>query len=376
MFNHSHYEKVPKDYSINLMWINKTLDPSKPYIAGKYNRESEIINDVLAKAVKWKQANPDAKVTIWYDSEYTTPQAIANTRKLLDTNINLRDIREISAVKDNPDVFSDHVPVYFRVDLMKLLLCVHDIETEHQQCSIFSDLEVGDQRKDQGRMKKHELFNDQAMKTLMKYGILFNDDRGHIENQFIQLFNKPETIQAVKLFINVILAHADDCLNREGDERTKKYALCNLGSVPFSCISRQLTYYLGSDLGRGVKINELVLNGKAFDINKDTPKWVKYDPQKHGIDVFCNRLASGQLYLFNGQKTIPEEFCIEYDALRTPAELCRTDMNTRPGNSHYDTFNDLIMRPPTDGSDIYKVYLIDIEPPQSANIISNTRDHG
>src|SRR5258708_34897081 len=119
-------QRIPSHYSINLMWINLTLDPSKPYIC-TYTTESDLITQFLDKAKKWKAANPEAEVNIWYDSKFITQKSLQDTQSVLNKmgqqdssfNIKLRDIRDIDIVKNNPDVFSDNVPIYFRIDLLK-----------------------------------------------------------------------------------------------------------------------------------------------------------------------------------------------------------------------------------------------------------------
>ena len=55
-------------YSINLMWINKSINPSDRYIMPDiFMQQTESMLD------KWCNSNPDADVNLWFDSQYVTP---------------------------------------------------------------------------------------------------------------------------------------------------------------------------------------------------------------------------------------------------------------------------------------------------------------
>jgi hypothetical protein len=76
------------------------------------------------------------------------------------------DVRQISVVRDNPDVFSSQIPVYYRVDMLKVIVLIYSIENEGCDAAIFSDLEVGEQRPKKDRMDKSELFSVPITKKL------------------------------------------------------------------------------------------------------------------------------------------------------------------------------------------------------------------
>lgn len=199
------FETTPspiKQYSINLMWINDKKSESQQYISNEATDEA-VIQRLLRPAVEWAKANPEAKINLWFDSEYTTDIAIQNTRRLLSQliesnhldNINFRDIRSIAMVKQNIDAFSDKIPIYFRVDLLKCIIVVEAIERESQDAAIFADLEVGDAREQ--RMSKDELFPSYRQ----KYGCCMNMNGSRIENQFLQLYNNKVMLEAMKVAV-------------------------------------------------------------------------------------------------------------------------------------------------------------------------------
>lgn len=293
---------VPNDYSINLMWINSTLDEIHPFISNHLSEE-DFLKGCLNKAKAWKESNPDAEVNLWYDSHFVTPAALETTKLLLQKKfqedksykINLRDIREIDMVANNPDVFTDFIPIYFRVDLMKFIICVDGIESEGKEAVIFSDLEVGDSRKIYGksteRMTKEELFTDVIMEKLMRIGIQACEDKGigsKLENQFFQVINKPDTINAIKVFINANLSRVITALNLE--KQYRNYALPDLGKVIFATMKNQL-FSIIEMISSG---QEIVVNAKLFDPHAEE-KMIPYDLKKHGA------LPLGNLYFARNQ---------------------------------------------------------------------------
>lgn len=102
------------------------------------------------------------------------PEAVENTQIRLRTlltgmpvpkstaerGVLLQDIREIPIVRDNPDSFSDYLPIYFKVDLIKFILCLHSLENQYDDCVIVSDFLVGNSPTDKGWQddKKRAIF--------------------------------------------------------------------------------------------------------------------------------------------------------------------------------------------------------------------------
>lgn len=168
------------------MWINRFMY-CKPNFICNTQRIEDFTDLILSPVIKWAQANPSAEVNLWYDSATVNKQALKNTNEALRLeldkikakqnieveNIQLRDIRTTLIVQDNPDIFTDQLPLYFRIDLLKLIIIVNSIENENFDAAIFSDLEVGDLRKKGDRMNKSELFDTQTLTLLNKYGASF-----------------------------------------------------------------------------------------------------------------------------------------------------------------------------------------------------------
>jgi hypothetical protein len=144
-------------YSISLMWINSGQSNflvnffSNNFFSNAFKQY--ICDDVTKKlfepALSWAETNREAQIIIWYDGAHVSKQAVINTQCKLDVflkhhnvnNIILQDVRTINMVANNPDVFSSQIPIYFRVDLLKLMIILHRIE-KGDDFTIFTDLEV------------------------------------------------------------------------------------------------------------------------------------------------------------------------------------------------------------------------------------------
>ena len=367
MFTKLQLDNRPSKYSINLMWINQSLNTNNPYIFGCQS-EDQIIDKVLNKARKWKKANPEAEVILWYDSKFITDKALENTQAVLIKKIKedpsfafkLKDIQQIDFVDQNPDVFSDNLPIYFRVDVLKLILCIHSILSDGMDAAIFSDLEVGDLRQNKDRMDKKELFNTQIMKRLETIGIQVNTDGMKDENQFLQILNKPSTINAIKIYINACLSRAITALNCT-DQDFRDYEL-----IPDLCTSvfNMMTDQLFQLIEMGAYNKEILVRA---DLSEPLCKWVKYDMAEHGYLPLGNlflRKYNSCYYLPPGVDIKPKNIIsyrelIQFKVLSYDCKFSRDDMKTRGGGNHSENMKKLISRP-ADGSNTYKFHAWEI----------------
>ncbi len=157
-------------YSINLMWINKKLDEDQYYIHPSKN-ESDLEKNFLSHIFKWAKANPDGRINVWFDSELTPLKAIKDTLRLIKkhepstiTNIKFRDIRKIKKILDHPKIFSDKIPIYFRVDILRPIIALNSLTHEVDYC-VFADL-------DMEPLSKEQLFDSETLRKLSQDGIV------------------------------------------------------------------------------------------------------------------------------------------------------------------------------------------------------------
>lgn len=353
-----------QNYSINLMWINRTLDPSMHYIT-PHQSEEELVRELVEKAKKWKASNPEAAVTIWYDSLFVTQEALKNTKTVIvkkardDINydIQLKDIREIPLVSSNSDSFSDQIPIYTRVDLMKLILCLHNLEANGNDAVIFADLIVGDLRRQQDRMNKQELFNEQIMERLRKIGMQQIADSDTNENQFFQFIYKPETILALKIYINACLERISFALNIKWDNKKhlEERTLTDLCTMVYNQQEQLHALVEAFNFNKPITVKAKFLKLEAKD------EWVEYNQQFGNLslgnfylrDYNSSYVTPGFDMAVNQAKTKPLS---EYVTLpeRTYYEFSRKDLDSRPGGNHSELIGNLTRRSPADGSKIYK----------------------
>ena len=170
----------PQRYSINLLWVNYQTMEDPTYIYPT-TEESELKTKLLNSIVKWAEKNPDADIILWHDC--TNKDAINRTQTLLNTvhpsnKIKLKSIHELEYIKQNDQIINDLVPVYFKVDLLKLLILIQSIEIDGFDATIFSDLEVGDKiPNENNRMTKKELFGPEVDRQLENFGFLVGETK-------------------------------------------------------------------------------------------------------------------------------------------------------------------------------------------------------
>ncbi len=176
----------PCDYAINLMWIHgikyATYQDGEintnPYIYRLPNNDESdegrnartlFEADVASSVLGWAEKNPGAVVVFWYDGHFISPGALEATQSILckeNSNVKMRDIWELPLVKEHEDIFAPRTLVYFRTDLLRPIIQLHQIEIEKFQYSIYSDLDVG-------TMNRDEIFDEDTVQNLEKYGITF-----------------------------------------------------------------------------------------------------------------------------------------------------------------------------------------------------------
>lgn len=193
----------PRDdeYTINLMWVKKAFD-NDDYIFPK-----EKLDDFFKKLVGWAQKNPKAEIVVWYDSKMVSARAQKNTENRLKgtfvdhaPHISFKDLRLFPQVIAHQEVFSEKTPVYFRVDLFRVISAYNILTAMtangKKHTFVYGDLDVAP-------MDKKELFDASTQMDLDNYGISMA--RGGFlgfENSFqIWANNEPLLLAAVKAAI-------------------------------------------------------------------------------------------------------------------------------------------------------------------------------
>lgn len=145
------------------------------------------------KLIKWAEANPKAKMNLWYDSALVTKKAQQKTKEMLQAisesrgvNLQLRDVRQLSNLKGELEyALHPAVQVYFRVDLLKAMIADHIMESNEESTKycIISDIDVE-------AMSAEQIFDKRTINYLSTNGFVFNRvGLKNFENSFY-IFNK------------------------------------------------------------------------------------------------------------------------------------------------------------------------------------------
>lgn len=183
-------------YSVNFMWLNKKLNEEQPYIIPK---KKEEVQKLLQHTVDWREKNPEASINFWYDSKRTSSKALKNTIELIQSKsksnlpITYCDIRTLDCVKKNQVLFSDKLPVYFQVDLARVILLYEIMKKKETTYAVYGDL-------DMDALNKKELFDDKTLTHLKKTGKVMADGGTlGFENGFQMIsYCNPNLLKAMK----------------------------------------------------------------------------------------------------------------------------------------------------------------------------------
>jgi hypothetical protein len=375
------FEEGVKDYSINLLWVNKDKKLDQTFIHNAATKE-KLYTAFLEPAVKWKKANPEADVNIWYDAKLYSPEAVVRTKKALEesikkpsnffksfflkksnkkaleekgesSEIKFKDINDIPIVKLNRDLFNEKIPLYFRIDLLKLVICLHSLTIESKDSAIFADLETGNLRTDENqivtgaRLNKEELFDEKSMNDLKQYGIITNVKMKVIaENQFLQVINNEYIVEALRVNVNVCLNVIANTLNMDLYKNlagNQKSYMSDVYNVPFHSTIRDVTrYYQSVQIPGGIKVRADIV-GKGSE-----NEWVKYDPQDYGYNILgvLPVCAGGDLLFLDFSANLDSTKNIKLEVVKkiisypiSPSKLndCAIrETYTRYGNEHKD----------------------------------------
>lgn len=236
----------PKDgeYSINLMWVNDKLS-SSPYIFPNKNIKNE-----LSLIAYWANSNEGASVNIWYDSAFVEPNAVANTKALLSSDariahqVEFKDLRKFPEVKNNPEAFSEQVPVYFRVDLLRAVCAFNVLSKKAKEGKrhyfVYADMDVT-------VMSKDDIFDTATQMDLEEFGIVMAHSSENIkfENSFqIWSNNKPNLLKAAKeAIIDINLNRVNHILSGGTWENNDPNETAPLVQVAYHSYFDMFSYY-------------------------------------------------------------------------------------------------------------------------------------
>ncbi|MES2199601.1 MAG: hypothetical protein V4489_05500 [Chlamydiota bacterium] len=165
-------------YSVNLMWINNSKMPvNQKFLFGEGStlreRELDFKKRFIEPISQWAKANSGSDINIWIDSEMATSEAINRSRELLTRSlegnphgmVHFRDVRCIEVVRSNSQVFSEKMPIYFRVDLLRAIVADHVLTNKETKFFVYGDI-------DMTPLSRKELFDKRTVNFLDDFGIV------------------------------------------------------------------------------------------------------------------------------------------------------------------------------------------------------------
>jgi len=167
------------DYVLNFLWINLDCQDREKNVAQSVfglgiNKEHET--EFLGKVEVWANDHPGAKINLWIDTALVTENAVKQTflrlREMSSSSgvdLSLCDIRSLGKVRENMNrYFHPSIPVYFRVDLAKVLIADElMLHPDTFKYVVVSDIDIGSQ-------PTQILFDTRTIGFLKEYGYVFN----------------------------------------------------------------------------------------------------------------------------------------------------------------------------------------------------------
>jgi len=285
-------KQKPADYTINLMWINKESAHEFSFLNGKHKQE--YVSNLLG----WSMHHPKGTIHLWFDSATTSDRALSELQGLLKeqsknypngSSIVLRDIRQLTHVKEHSNIFSDKIPVYFRSDLLRVIAGLEALKQNARKTYfVYADFDVAP-------LSPSKLFDKETKENLKKYGIVMTAG-GHLgfENSFYILSaDAPHMHTALeRAIVELNTKRAYNALQGElynVNRRRTRNALDNLPQIVYDSYPAMFKYFY-----------HLQGLGTLKYFASDEP----YDYHKHGLNQFGLKYVRWDQHLESNDKKL------------------------------------------------------------------------
>lgn len=299
MQEQSELETMPNNHTINIMWLNQKAS------SNQYVYPDKVANQISDYVSNWTRENPGIEITLWYDSQTTTPEQVSNTEHAFSNQsgltLRLHDIRRIPIVRENPDIFSSLIPIYFKIDILKMMICLDQIEKDPKvQYAFFSDIDV----------------EAKPLKSLCEeyQDAPFAMNKGDVgtENQFVRINGHDKImIDTLKHVMNINLLLAKNTLNHCQE-------LHSGGTRQYNVIAGGLNQTLYDSMKSWVIPLYLVINrlaslevSTAFVNREPHSQSCPYDFEKDGYRPFGIDCFSSRAYLRMNINNNKQEISVE-----------------------------------------------------------------
>jgi hypothetical protein len=296
----------PSEYSINLMWINRDLNEQQLFIHPSKD-EASLNKNFLDPIFEWAFLHKDAVVNIWFDSTFISPQAIKNTETALEHRlvhlkekpiapILLRDIRTLHKVAIYPNVFSNKIPVYFRVDLARMIIALELLSTSTKPTYfVYADV-------DMKPLTPEEFFDAETIRKLKEYGFVMAKvplaEPGTFENGFQIMSNiNLNLLEAISfVIVDLNIARAMNALAGQFFDLKDHDPMKSLQEAVYASYGIMFKYFWSLDKKNTWKL-QVMDNGKFRDYDKKADGLKPFGLRRscflrYGLRVKCTSITS------------------------------------------------------------------------------------
>jgi hypothetical protein len=186
---------APKEYTRNVMWINSVKMPIEQELlfeGGCHYPNKEFHSESIAHITTLAKRHPGSVVNVWIDSSMAHKKAIQRAQAAIQealegedhAEVRFRDVRALPDVKEHEEVFSERIPVYFRVDLLRAIAADYVLLHEDPKFFVYGDM-------DMDPVLENGLFDKRTVEYLEDVGFVLTKGWGvnGFENGF-QIFSK------------------------------------------------------------------------------------------------------------------------------------------------------------------------------------------
>jgi len=246
------------EYAMNFLRVNSAQMKNSDYFCANQDEES-YKKDCLQPILDWiEKSKSDAEIIISYDSFFSNEKALERIKSdiLLKMEcmtekpaLSFLDIRDLELIKKNAVVFSDALPIYFRVDLLRVIVAYYLALLNPKRLIGYTDFNVP-------AHSKEELLDQSTLDKLKLYGLVLAQNKaGDFNNPYENGFfimdpENKEMMQAIKFgLIDINIARGYEFLDRGFTTKEHKSlgsALCKSKFPEILWISYRSTfsYYL------------------------------------------------------------------------------------------------------------------------------------
>lgn len=158
------FQPQPRTTVMNLVWVSKertnAVFPST--IDHRVRGDLESI-----KHLQRQCDTSEKEIVLWYDSHLVEQpdEAVKRLQKAVGrANFSIRDIRLLKTVADPPETFAVEQSLCFRIDLLKVFVCVHALAPGYMAAG-FTDFSIEP-------MAYNDLLDDETVDALKKTGVV------------------------------------------------------------------------------------------------------------------------------------------------------------------------------------------------------------